>query len=481
MPEVRTRSAPSPTGDPHVGTFYNALVNYAFAKKYGGRYILRIEDTDQTRFAEGSEDKLYQAFEWLHFKPDEGVAYGGNFGPYRQSERLEKYAKYAQELVDRGAAYYCFCTQERLQKLREEQQAQKIIPTKYDRFCLKLTPKEIEKKLEKNEPHVIRLKVPDQGTTSFNDLIRGTITFENKLIDDQVLLKSDGFPTYHLAVVVDDYLMKISHVIRAEEWISSTPKHILLYEAFDWPLPLFAHTPLLRNPDHSKMSKRKNPTSVFWYKEQGFLPTALINYLALMGWSHPQGKEIFSLEEFVEKFDITRMDPAGPIFDLKKLEWLNGIWLRQDQNIDDQIYNFYNGYYPKEFIEKTLSLTLERINKLIDYKELVDFIFEEQLSVSTEEVKRLLAKYDPTKVNNILQSFLSDLSNLSNLSGSEWKAEKIHNLLNSQLEKLQTNPREAYMILRIALSGKTVGPPLFESMEIMEKNKVIKRLTHSLS
>lgn len=478
MPKVRTRIAPSPTGDPHIGTFYNALFNYAFAKKNNGSFIVRIEDTDRTRFVEGSEEKLYQAFEWLGIKPDEGPIYGGNFGPYRQSERLELYKKYALELIEKDRAFYCFCSTERLAEMRKEQQTKGIIPPKYDRLCLKLTPQEIQDKLKSNVPFVIRLKVPDQGVTSFIDLIRGQISFENKLIDDQVLLKSDGFPTYHLAVVVDDHLMKISHVIRGEEWISSTPKQILLYQALGWEIPQFAHTSLLRNPDHSKMSKRKNPTSVFWYKEQGVLPEVLINYLALLGWSHPEGKEVFDLDELTEKFDLSRIGTVGPVFDYNKLKWLNGEYLREYQNSDfkSQIFNFLNGKYPMEFIEKTIPLVKERMILLSEYQGLVDFILEEDLTIPPVQVKELLTKYQnwPT----ILQSFLTSLSALT---ANLWNAEDLHKLLDSQLSKLQTTPKQAYMILRITLSGSSTGLPLFESMEIMGQEKTIKRLNEALT
>jgi len=473
MKAVRTRIAPSPTGDPHIGTFYNALFNFAFAKKNKGSFIVRIEDTDRTRFVEGSEEKLYQAFEWLGIKPDESPIYGGNFGPYRQSERLELYKKYALELIKKDKAYYCFCSTARLADMRKEQQTKGIIPPKYDRLCLKLTPQEVQDKLKSNAPFVVRLKVPDQGLTSFIDLIRGQISFENKLIDDQVLLKSDGFPTYHLAVVVDDHLMEISHVIRGEEWISSTPKQILLYQALGWEIPQFAHTSLLRNPDHSKMSKRKNPTSVFWYKEQGVLPEALINFLALMGWSHPEGKEVFDLDELTEKFDLSRIGTVGPVFDYNKLKWLCGEYLRETQSskLKTQIYDFYEGKYPMEFIEKTIPLVQERMMLLNEYQDLVDFIFEEKLMIPPAQVKSLLAKYQNWPA--ILQSFLTSLTPLA---ANQWNAESLHKLLDAQLEKLQTTPKQAYMILRIALSGTEFGPPLFEGMEIMGKEKVLKRL-----
>ncbi|TSC53768.1 MAG: glutamyl-tRNA synthetase, partial [Microgenomates group bacterium LiPW_16] len=321
MDKVRVRIAPSPTGeDLHIGNVYTALINYVFAKQNKGKFIIRIEDTDRTRLVPGAEEKILDSLCWLNLPYDEGPDIGGPYAPYRQSERLPVYQKLAQELIKVGAAYYCFCTHETLEEMRKTQQ-EKREPPRYDQRCRRLDIKEVKSRLQKGEPHVVRLKVPQAGQTKFNDLIRGEISFENGLLDDQVLLKSDGYPTYHLAVVVDDYLMKISHVIRAEEWISSTPKHILIYKALGWEPPVYAHLPLLRNPDRSKLSKRRNPVWVSWYRKQGYLPEAILNYLALMGWAHPEGKEIFPLEEFIKKFKLEKVQTTGPVFDLTKLEW----------------------------------------------------------------------------------------------------------------------------------------------------------------
>ena len=329
MKRIRVRIAPSPTGnDLHIGNVYTALLNFVFAKKHKGKFIVRIEDTDRSRLVKGAEEKILSSLKWFGLLYDEGPDVGGPYVPYRQSERIELYCHYAEELVKKGKAYYCLCTPERLEELRRQQQA-KGIPTMYDGRC-KNNKGQITK--DKEQKYVIRLNVPDEGVTEFTDVIRGKISFENKLIDDQVLLKSDGYPTYHLGVVVDDYLMKISHVIRAEEWISSTPKHILIYQALGWELPVFAHGPILRNPDRSKLSKRKNPVWASWYREQGFLPEAILNYLALMGWSYPNGKDIFSLEEFIEKFRLEDLKTVGPAFDLKKLEWICGEYIRKTQN-----------------------------------------------------------------------------------------------------------------------------------------------------
>ncbi|MBI3096667.1 MAG: glutamate--tRNA ligase [Planctomycetes bacterium] len=334
MPSPRVRIAPSPTGDPHVGTAYVALFNLAFARKHeGGKFLLRIEDTDRVRSTRASEEMIFEALRWLGLQYDEGPDVGGPCGPYRQSERSEHYRQWTGHLVERGAAYLCFCTPQRLDEVRKIQQAAKQ-PTKYDGHCRHLPADEGRRLLDAGTPHVVRLKVPVDGETRFTDLIRGEIVIANAQLDDQVLMKSDGFPTYHLANVVDDHLMGITHVMRAEEWIPSTPKHILLYAAFGWEPPKFAHVPLLRNPDKSKIAKRKAPTSLRWYALDGYLPEALLNFLALQGFSMPGGTEVFTFDEMAANFDFPRITTSGPVFDLKKLDWLNGMYIRKLTNAE---------------------------------------------------------------------------------------------------------------------------------------------------
>ncbi len=325
--EVRVRVAPSPTGDPHVGTAYIALFNYVFKKQYNGKMILRIEDTDQTRSKASSEELIYQSLRWLGLNWDEGPDIGGSSGPYRQSERKEIYVEYVNKLLESGRAYRCFCTQERLTKMREEQKAKGR--SGYDRCCRELTAEQISQNLDRGIPYVVRLKVPLDGVTTFHDELRGDISIDNSTIDDQVLLKSDGFPTYHLANVVDDHLMKITHVIRAEEWISSTPKHVILYDSFGWKTPKWIHMPLLRNQDKSKISKRKNPVSLVYYKRAGYLPEAMLNFLALMGWNPGGDIEIFGMDEMIRKFNFSDLNLGGPVFDIKKLAWMNQHFLQQ--------------------------------------------------------------------------------------------------------------------------------------------------------
>src|SRR5690606_26897028 len=323
---VRTRIAPSATGDPHVGTAYIALFNQCFARQHGGKFVLRIEDTDQVRSSAESEQQILDSLRWLGLEWDEGPDVGGPHGPYRQRERSVSYHEHSEKLIGRGHAFRCFCSSERLDVLRAEQMANKQTPG-YDGHCLHLSEQEVTQRVAAGEPHVVRMKVPSSGICKVQDMLRGEIEIPWEQVDMQVLMKADGLPTYHLANVVDDHLMQITHVLRGEEWINSAPKHILLYQYFGWDMPQLCHMPLLRNPDKSKLSKRKNPTSIIFYQRMGYLPQALLNYLGRMGWSMPDEREKFSLEEMVEHFDIQRVSLGGPIFDVEKLAWLNGQWI----------------------------------------------------------------------------------------------------------------------------------------------------------
>ncbi|MCP4898499.1 MAG: glutamate--tRNA ligase, partial [bacterium] len=370
---VRTRIAPSPTGDPHVGTAYVALFNYALAKQNGGEFVLRIEDTDRVRSHPASEGMIFDALRWLGIEWDEGPDVGGPHGPYRQSERSEIYTEHAQQLVDSGAAYPCFCTKERLDELRAKQREEKA-QLGYDGHCESLSPDEVKQKIAAGEPHVIRLAMPDDGESVATDLLRGEIRIENAQVDDQVLMKSDGFPTYHLANIVDDHLMGITHVVRAEEWISSLPKHVRLYEAFGWDLPVFCHLPLLRNADKSKISKRKNPVSLNYFRQAGFLPEALLNYLALMGWTMPDEREEFTLEEFVANFKLEDIRLGGPVFDLEKLTWLNGRLMRTLE-VKELRQRICAEYLNDEALDDILTLVQERIDTSADFFAYSQFFF----------------------------------------------------------------------------------------------------------
>ncbi|MBI5127362.1 glutamate--tRNA ligase [Candidatus Roizmanbacteria bacterium] len=462
---TRTRIAPSPTGqDVHVGSIAAALMNFAWAKKNNGQFIIRIEDTDRTRLVKGGEEKMLDTFDRIGLKADESPKVGGPYAPYRQSERLEIYKKHAEELVVKGKAYYCICAPDRLTKMREVQQAKKQIP-KYDRQCF-LNQEEIVKKIMDNKlPYVIRLLIPE-GKIEFEDVVRGKITIDNSNLDDQVLLKSDGFPTYHLGVVVDDHLMKITHIIRGEEWLPSTPKHIILYQAFEWDLPVFAHISLLRNPDKSKLSKRKNPVWTSWYLDQGIFSEALLNYLALMGWSHPEGKEIFSLDEYIKVFDIKDIQKTAPVFDPVKLEWMNGVYLRKYpvSSIKYLVLEFYKKQkinLPEEIVEKTIPLIKERIKKLSDYLPLCEFFFK----------KPNIYEVDLSNKKELLKQIKDELEKIS-----DWKANNIGESMQGLVKNLGIKAGEFFMIIRISMSGKKISPPLNESMEILGKEECLKRL-----
>lgn len=459
---IRTRIAPSPTGFPHIGTIYQALFDFAYARRNDGQFIVRIEDTDRLRVVEGAENSIYHALDWFGITEDESTRKSGEFGPYRQSERLPTYLRYAEQLVEEGHAYYCFCSKERLESVRREKQAQKL-PPMYDKFCRSLLKEEAQKKKDSGLSWVIRLKVPEKSKITVNDLIRGPIEFDSDMVDDQVLLKSDGFPTYHLAVVVDDYLMKITHIVRGEEWLPSGPKHVLLYDFFGWEKPVFFHTPILRNPDKSKFSKRHGHTSVSWYEEQGFLPEAILNYLALMGWSHPDEKDIFNLEEFIRLFDLKDVKPVGPIFDLKKLEWMNGQYIMKlsDTDLLQKIRSFYNNSLPEDVVSKTIPIIRERIRKLSDYKPLCDFLFTAPVSYEVD-----LSVHIP-----LIDSIYKALESVS-----EWNAVKVGEAMVTCAQETNTKNSLFFMIVRVIISGKKISPPLNESMEILGKDECLKRL-----
>lgn len=459
MNKVRTRIAPSPTGeDIHIGNLYTALINFAVARKSEGNFIIRIEDTDRTRFQEGSEERILASLKNYGLFYDEGPDTGGPHSPYRQSERLEKYKHYSEELVQKGAAYYCICTKDRLDKLRADLQAQKKVP-KYDKYCLN-NQENVLQEISKGASYVVRLNVPENENIKFTDVVRGEIIFNSSDMDDQVLLKSDGYPTYHLGVVVDDHLMEITHVIRAEEWISSTPKHVLLYKSFGWGLPLFAHLPILRNPDKSKLSKRKNPVWASWYLEEGFLPEAVLNYLALMGWSHPDGKEIFSLEEFIDVFSLKDVNAVGPVFDVTKLTWMNQQYIMalSDEELVVRL---------EKFLGKDLKIDNDQLGKVTPLiktrmKTLKDF---------SSLTAHLLSDYKLDPRNEIDRKTAQDLSReLSKVA--DWNKDEIFKACKIVMEKEKVRMKVLYYIF----TGSESGLPLPESLEILGKEKTLKRL-----
>lgn len=462
MKTIRTRIAPSPTGFPHIGTIYQVLIDYAYAKKHQGKFVLRIEDTDRNRLVEGAEEVIYNSLSWFGLNPDESPLLGGPFAPYRQSERLPIYAQYAEELLRKGHAYYCFCTRERLEEMRKKQE-QDHKPPMYDKHCKYLSQDEIKQKLSEGIAHVIRMDIPENEKIIVNDLLSGVIEFDSNVIDHQVIIKSDGFPTYHFGVVVDDHLMEITHVFRGKEWISSTPKHVLLYKYFGWEMPVHAHLPLILNADgKGKLSKRHGHSSVDYYRNQGYLPDAVLNYLSNIIWNHPEGKEIYSLDEFIKTFELETVTSQAPRFDLQKLDWVNKEYIKALSI--DELYNRLIEFdaaisqLPKERVMIILPLINERMKTLSEFWNLAGFFFKE-----VTEFEKSLDKEIVSKLSEVL-------------TDTDWTHDAMEQAVRSLCETLNQKPKEVFMMLRLAITGKTVGPPLLESLELLGKPETLKRL-----
>ncbi len=465
MAEVRVRIAPSPTGAPHVGTAYIALFNLAFARAQGGRFILRIEDTDQSRSRSEYETQLLSSLRWLGFDWDEGPDVGGPHGPYRQSERLEIYQRYARQLVEDGHAYHCFCTPERLQDLRAEQ-AREGGRSGYDGHCRELPQAEVEQQLAASTTsHVIRLKMPLEGTCQFEDQLRGEISFDYANLDDQVLLKSDGFPTYHLAVVVDDREMGITHVIRGEEWINSMPKHLLLYSQFGWEPPEHIHLPLLLNPDRSKMSKRRNPTSIDYYRAAGYLPQAMLNYLALMAYPPAgdggEGEEKFSIDSLAERFDLNRINLGGSVFDLEKLSWLNGRYIREDLSSAQLLQELKAWSLNDDYIQQMVPLMQQRMDTLGDFMPVCGFFFSNGVDASVAELTSAI-KREPDEILQMLQTVVWSLDAVDT-----WNRDGVEAALARTAAFWEWPIRDVTKPLFIAIMGQSAGPPLYESVALL--------------
>lgn len=463
--------APSPTGEMHVGSLSIILKNYAFAKKHGGTFILRIEDTDKVREVEGAKDRLMDVIHKFGLDWDEGPIKGGPHGPYVQSERLPIYTKYAKQLVDEDKAYYCFCSKERLESVKATAIANKV-PPKYDRHCRSLSQEEVTAKLAEGSEYVIRLKVPDNQEIKFNDLIRGDIVINSDIIDDQVLLKSDGFPTYHLAVVIDDNDMEVTHIMRGEEWLSSTPKHILLYEAFGWEKPVFAHIPIYLNPDgQGKMSKRKGDVSAQSYLDKGYLPEALLNFFMILGWTPKDQRDIVTLEEYIQEFDPKDISKKSVAFDLKKLAWLNGVYIRAlyEKDLDELVKRltpFLPANFPQEKLGVILPLVYERLERLTDMEELTSFFYQD----IRQDKELLLKKADV----ELVQKQLTEVEEA--LTSGEWSLAHLEESLRGIQERNNYQKSQFFMMVRVAVTGKKATPPLFETMEVMGKDLVLARL-----
>ena len=473
---VRVRFAPSPTGYLHVGGLRTALYNYLVAKRSGGTFILRIEDTDQSRKVEGATENLIETLKWAGVEFDEGPGKDGNHGPYIQSQRLSLYHNHVRTLLGHDKAYYCFCTTERLDQLRKQQSESGVDP-KYDRFCRNIPYEQAQKRIALNEPHVVRMKVPLGGEMVFEDIIRGKVTISYTVMDDQVILKSDGFPTYHLAVVVDDHLMEISHVIRGEEWLPSTPKHILLYQYFGWDVPMFAHLPLLLNPDKSKLSKRQGDVAVEDYRAKGYLKEALINFVAFLGWNPGDEREIFSIQDLIKEFSLERVGKAGAVFNIDKLNWMNQQHMKLKSN--DELLPLVKplmagkgwNSFPDEYIKNVIGLMKERVVVLNDFVNSTSYFFEDPSSYD-EAAK---AKNWNADSSNYLKKLSVRLQVLI-----QFDSPSIENALRTTATEFNIGAGKLIHPLRLALSGISQGPSLFHLAEVLGKETVLRRIDAAL-
>ncbi|MCF7927545.1 MAG: glutamate--tRNA ligase [Spirochaetales bacterium] len=482
---VRVRYAPSPTGLQHIGGVRTALFNYFFARAAGGSFILRIEDTDRERYSDESLDDLYRTLDWLGLSWDEGPQVGGEYGPYVQSQRFELYREHAHRLVEAGRAYPCYCSSERLEEVRRKQKEEKSSIFGYDRHCRDLTPEQRAEYEDQGIKPVIRFKVPMEGETSFEDVLLDKVKRKNRDISpDPVILKSDGFPTYHLANVVDDHLMKISHILRAQEWISSGPLHVLLYEAFGWDPPVYCHLPMVMGKDGQKLSKRHGSTSVRDFRLQGYLPEAIINYVSLLGWSYDDSREFFRKEELEKVFSLEKLNKAPAVFDYKKLDWFNGNYIREldDDVLQKQIrpYLIEAGFLSdpptpeqEELISEIIPLIKERLSRLAEVPELVRFLFQDPAEYDAQLL--VPKKTDPAKTMEMLRAVRGLIQNFSENSDEELEDE-FRNLA----EQLEVKLGQLLMPLRVSITGSKVSPPLFGAMRILGEQEVTKRIDRGI-
>ncbi len=487
MRDVRVRFAPSPTGYLHIGGLRTALYNYLFAKHNNGKFILRIEDTDQTRFVEGAIENLINALEWSGIQYDEGVfvedgeiVQKGEYGPYIQSERLDIYRKYVDRLIESGHAYYCFCSKERLDQVRDTQRANGLMP-KYDGFCRNVSIEDARKRIEDGEEYVVRQKLPQNYDIKFKDLVRGDISINTDDVDDQVLLKSDGYPTYHMAVVVDDHLMDISHIVRGEEWLSSTPKHIHLYEAFGWEKPLYVHLPTVLNKERKKLSKRHGDVAVGDFKEKGYLPQGLVNYLALVGWSPEDNEEILPMDKLIEKFSFDRVARAGGIFDKDKLDWVNAHYIK-DTNTEDLTHmaipylrdaGFIDEGFENEnrqWLELLVETVKDSLHYMAEIKEKVGFIFKDDFELTGEDELEIIKGEDVGKVLDGIKEELESVEeiDLDYAKGFMKKVQKATGVKGKNL----------FMPSRVALTGSAHGPEFVNVLVLLGKEKILKRIDY---
>jgi glutamyl-tRNA synthetase len=472
QPLPRVRFAPSPTGYLHVGGLRTALYNYLFARKTGGTFILRIEDTDRTRYVEGAVENLIETLGWSGLDYDEGPARGGERGPYIQSERLSIYTKHVDELLGKGHAYRCFCTPERLEEMRKQQEKMRIAP-KYDRQCLRLSREDVSRRLADGTPHVVRMQIPESATIAFDDIVRGRVEFQSDRVDDQVLLKSDGYPTYHLANVVDDRLMGVTHVIRGEEWLSSTPKHVLLYGYFGWESPTFAHLPLLLNADRSKLSKRQGDVAVEDYRAAGYLPAALVNFVALLGWNPGDDREIFSLEELVKEFSLERVGKSGAIFNVEKLKWINQQHIRRlgtpeiIAKVKPVLERAGLGWRDDAYLGRVVGAMRERLSSFDDFNSFAAYFFADPAQY--DEAARKKHWSDQTAGH--LSALIAAIGGIP-----EFSEAPLEEAVKSVAASAGVGAGKIIHATRLALSGIPIGPGLYELMAILGRESVLRRL-----
>lgn len=483
---VRVRFAPSPTGEPHLGNIRTALFNWLFARNQGGTFIVRVEDTDQARKVEGATDAIFDALRWLGIDWDEGPEAGGDFGPYYQSERLDTYHTHTQQLIEQGDAYYCYCTPDRLDAMRKEQQARKQ-PPGYDRHCRDLTPEQLEAwRVEMgagDRQPVVRFKMPLTGISTIDDVIRGEVTFDLSLLDDFVILKSDGYPTYHLANVVDDHLMEISHVMRAEEWLSSAPRHKELYRALGYDMPVLAHLPIILGPDKSKLSKRHGATSVLEYRDNGYLPEAMANFLVLLGWSLDDHTEMFDRESLIRSFDLERVSASPAVFNKDKLDWFNGVYMRtlETDELTEKVLPYLEEGLPEEvarpldrdYVSRIMPLVHERLKTLSEAPELTSFFFLEKLRFNPLDM--IQKGMDRFVAQEALEKIVERLDPVE-----PWDEATLEGTLRPLAEELELTTGQLFGPIRVAISGRKAAPPLFETMAVLGKERCMDRLRAAL-
>jgi len=477
--QVRVRYAPSPTGHPHIGNIRTALFNWLFARRNNGKFIVRVEDTDQERLVPGAVDSILEGLQWLGIDWDEGPQVGGAYGSYYQSERLDHYSDAANTLIETGHAYRCYCTRERLSDLREGQKANKQ-SIGYDGHCRTLTPSKLTELDSSGSSYVVRFKMPLDGTTSVNDIIRGEVEWQHHLLDDFVLLKSDGFPTYHLAVVVDDNLMHISHVLRAEEWLSSTPRHLLIYQALGFTPPKFGHLPMILGPDKSKLSKRHGATSILEYRDDGYLPDALKNFMVLLGWSLDDHSDVIPLETIQGEFSLDRVGKPASIFDIERLQWMNGVYIRDlaDEQLADLMLPFITGgaeeCIDRDYLIRIVPLIKERMKTLLESKDITSYFFDSDVGCSKTQI--IQKGMDSLQTSTALKNIISAVHKLN-----PFLSANIEEVLRTACAESDLKPREFFGLIRSAVTGRDATPPLFELMEVLGKDSTVLRLEKALT